>query len=191
MTRAKPDISPNEDIVISFLENRGFSLNHIKNIIGKKKQVKEYTSDELCEALLLRSLSAKAYTRLRDMTYMPLPHHDTLSKKIRHFRCEPGLQTDLFYFLKLKLATMENWQRQSVLLFDEMQISEGLDYCRRLDQSFRASKKVQVVLLKGIIASWKHICYYDFGTMMTKNLLLSIISKCEQNNSVVRAIAVY
>jgi len=85
---------------------------------------------------------------LRRNSILPLPHRTTLAKKVKHFKCAPGLQDEFFNLIKLKLSVANEWEKQCVLLFDEMQISQTYEYCKRLKQMFDAHKKVQVVLLR-------------------------------------------
>ena len=79
---------------------------------------------------------------------LPLPHKSTLSKKIKHFHCAPGMQSEFFNLLKLKLSVEDYWESQSIIMFDEMQMCQIYEYCPRLKQMFPAHKKVQVVLLR-------------------------------------------
>ena len=50
------------------------------------------------------------------------------------------------------------------------------------------AKKVQAVILWGLTSKWKQLIFYDFDVKMTKNLLLTIISKCEDYGIKVHAI---
>ena len=137
-----------KDVVSKFLKERGCSENFIKKLTVPVKKVKKYTKDEICEAILLRSLSSKAYEMLRKNSILPLPHKSTLSKKIKHFHCVPGMQSEFFNLLKLKLSVEDYWESQSIIMFDEMQMCQIYEYCPRLKQMFPAHKKVQVVLLR-------------------------------------------
>lgn len=116
--------------------------------MSKNKKIRHYNNDEICEAILLLALSAKAYEMLRRISILPLPHRVTLARKVKHFDCAPGLQPEFFNFIKLKLSISEDWERQCILMFDEMHISESYEYCKRLKTMYGANKKVQVVLLR-------------------------------------------
>ena len=91
-----------------------------------KKKVRRYSKEEICEAIMLRSISRKAYElmRVNSMTLKPLPSRWTLSNRISHFCCAPGIQSELLNLLKLKLSTDDFWGKQSVLMFDEVQLKE-------------------------------------------------------------------
>jgi hypothetical protein len=114
----------------------------------KTRKTQAFTKDEICEAILLHAVSSNAYEMLRRNSILPLPSKSTLSRKVKHFRCAPGLQQEFFNFIRLKLSLANKWERQCVVLFDEMHISQTYEYCDRLKQSFAAHKKVLVVLLR-------------------------------------------
>ena len=65
-----------------------------------------------------------------------------------NFHCAPGMQSEFFNLLKLKLSVEDYWESQSIIMFDEMQMCQIYEYCPRLKQMFPAHKKVQVVLLR-------------------------------------------
>ena len=132
-----------------FLEKQGLSKNQVNNILGSSTKT-FYTKDDLCTALVLHSISPKAYKILRknSMTLSPLPHPSTLRRRIKNFVCGPGLQSELFRMLELKLSTEEDACRQAVIVFDEMAVRECFEYSKRLKQTFGNHKKVQVVMIR-------------------------------------------
>ena len=119
---------------------------------------------------------------------MALPQRTTLSRRVSHFRCEPGLQMEFFKLLKLDLSVRDERTCESVLMFDEMHTSQSIEYCPTFKRLLPAYKKVQVALIRGLIHPWKQIIYYDFDTTMNKSLLDSIINLCELSNAKVRGI---
>ncbi len=133
---------------IKFLKEKGYGENLVKKLTSNNKKIRRYSNDDICEAILLHAVSAKAYEMLRRNSILPLPHKETLSRKVKHFRCAPGLQLEFFNFIKLKMSVADMWERQCVLMFDEMHISQSYEYCGRLKQMFGAHKKVQVVLIR-------------------------------------------
>jgi hypothetical protein len=115
----------------------------------RNKKVKCFSKEEeICEAILLRALSSKAYEMLRKNSVLPLPPRITLSRKVKNCQCGPGFQKEFFNLLKLKLSIASEREKQCILMFDEMEISQSYEYCVRLKQMFNAHKKVQVVLLR-------------------------------------------
>ena len=174
-------------IVTSFLERKGLSANCIKKIIGSnRKKVRQYSKDEICKAILMHSVSPKLYEMMRKnetMTLFPLPDPSTLRKCIASFVCAPGIQDELFKLLGLKLSNEPELYKQSVLVFDEMSVLECFEYSRRLRRMFGSHKKVQVVMLRGLIYPWKQVVFFDFDCDMNKQLLMKLIKKGEGNSS--------
>jgi Transposase protein len=137
-----------EDVVVRFLRQQGHSEKLVGNLLRKNKKTQKFTKDDICEAILLHAVSSKAYEMLRKNSILPLPSKSTLSRRVKHFQCAPGLQQEFFNFIRLKLSVADKLEKQCVILFDEMQISQTYEYCDRLKQSFPAHKKVQMVLLR-------------------------------------------
>ena len=114
----------------------------IKKVINPSKRGYSFTNSEICDAILLRSISSKAYEMLRKNSILALPQRTTLSRRVSHFRCEPGLQMEFFKLLKLDLSVREERACESVLMFDEMQISQSIEYCTTFKRLLPAYKKV-------------------------------------------------
>ena len=148
------------------------------------KKYTRYTSEQISEAFMIRSISLKAYEVLRssDLTVYPLPSLSTLRRRISHFLCPPGIQQSLFSLLQVKLKNEELSFKEGVLMFDEMQLQEACEYSERLKKLFIQHKKVQVVQFRGISHLWKQIIYYDFDKNMDMELLRSLIVQCKNAN---------
>ena len=131
---------------------RGFSKEAIEQIkaMESKKSHKSYTTDQICNSLLIHSNSPQVYEILRNnnLMYHPLPHSRTLRRRITHFKCFPGIQRVFFYYLKLKFSVCDVWTKRSVIMFDEMDLCQKFEYSSRMRKVFKKHKKVQVVLLR-------------------------------------------
>ena len=64
-----------------------------------------------------------------------------------------------------------------VLNFDEMHIVSKLRYDSKLDEVLGPFKKVQVILIRGLVSPWKQPVYFNFDKQMNLDLLLFIIKK--------------
>ena len=117
-------------------------------VVTSKKKV--YSQKTIYNALMIHSVSPKVYKMIREnkLTYDALPSRCTLSRRISHIKCFPGVQSEFLHFVKLNLSTADFWQRQSVLMFDEIDLCEKFDYCKRLKKVFGKYKKAQVVMLR-------------------------------------------
>ena len=117
-------IQSTESIVQEFLEEKGFNSNIISKILNSTPRKKAYPKSDICEAILIRSISTKAYETIRsnNLTIRPLPTVRTLQKTLSKFQCPPGFQLELFNLIKLKLSTEDFAGRQSVIMFDEINL---------------------------------------------------------------------
>ena len=178
-----------EIIAAKVLKFKGYSKVIIDNILKRVKKVDIYSSENISEAVMLRSISKKAYETLRvnQMTLVPLPHLATLSRRLSHFSCAPGIQTELFNLIRYRLSIEDKIGKDCAIMFDEMQLQESYDYNARLKMFFEHPKKVQVVLLRGIFRPWQQIIYYDFDRGMNLDLLNNLIMMTENCNANVRA----
>lgn len=66
-------------------------------------------------------------------------------------------------------------ERLAVLSFDEMALTAQYSYSASSDRVYFPSKNVQVAMVRGLTAKWKHPVYYNFDFDMTKECLLTII----------------
>ena len=148
------DISPKKDTTDStvqkFLKGKGFNPTIVNKIMNSSPRKKSYSNSDICEAILIRSISTKAYQTIRanNLTVKPLPHLSTLQRKIKKFQCPPGFQLELFHLIKLKLSEEDFAGRQSVIMFDEISLKEKVEYCPRLKKMFSHHDKAQVVMLR-------------------------------------------
>ena len=88
--------------------------------------MQKYLKEEICEALLLCALSAKAYNdqRKRNFTFTLQEH--------AHEQNQVFLLCPWNCLIKLKLSTAELWERQCISMLDEMHVSQSYECCERL-----------------------------------------------------------
>jgi hypothetical protein len=110
------------------------------------------------------------------------PGLSTLRKWIHRFQCEPGIQTQILRLMQeqMRSSSMQGYNAAS-LAFDEMEIKKVIQYDAKQDQIVGPFKKLQLVVLRGIVSNWKQQIYYDFDQPMTKDLLQSIIISAEEH----------
>ena len=58
-------------------------------------------------------------------------------------------------------------------------VSKVWSYDKGTDTLYKPKSKVQCVMIRGLMTSWKQIIYYNFDTNMTKDLLFELITKVE------------
>ena len=112
--------------------SKGFNASFINEVKEMEKRNKRKLSQkEISNALIINSVSPKVYEILRknQLMYHSLPHKSTLGRRIQHFECKPGIQSEFFKFISVKLMASEYWERQCVMMFDEMDLHEKFEYC--------------------------------------------------------------
>lgn len=62
-----------------------------------------------------------------------LPSKTTIARWLQEIDLKPGFCQDICVAMKTKVDCMSEWERKSVLLFDEMQIKTSLEYDSRRD----------------------------------------------------------
>lgn len=67
------------------------------------------------------------YNLLRE-NHFPLPSQRTLARRLENFKFDCGILEEVFEFLEHKVKNMTVMERQCSLVFDEMSISEGIQY---------------------------------------------------------------
>lgn len=154
-----------------------FTEGQIRCLLGGKKRVK-WSSEDIANALTLRSLSKKAYEYLRKRN-IPLPCRSTLQKWIRQFKCRPGILGEVLCLLKARASNYKDSEKIAVLSFDEMNIDGRISYDSSDDRILGPHSNVQVAMVRGLFAKWKQPIYYDFDVTMTSELLQNIISQLE------------
>ena len=87
-----------------------------------------------------------------------------------------------------KLSGCELQDRNTMLCFDEVDIKNKYEYDSRSKTVYGNSKKMQVVMARGLVGKWKQIIYFDFSTQMSKELIERIIIACEKKGLRIRGL---
>ena len=124
--------------------------------------------------------SSRAYKYLRNSNLLLLPSKPTLQNWISGFVCKPGVSDIYLNLVGKTLQGSETFARIAVISFDEMDILESIQYHTRNKCVYGPAKKVQMVMVRGLISKWKQVIYINFNQNMTKELFLQIVSKCEK-----------
>jgi Transposase protein len=158
-----------------------FSSAQIAVIKNQLKRPRRWTKDDIVNGLMLRSFSRKSYEFLREKKLLPLPAQSTLQNWVRNFTCQPGLLHDIRKILQEYIESEDSpLSPLAVISFDEMEISQCLEYDQQSDRVFGPFKKLQLVIVRGLCSKWKQPIYFDFDTAMKKDLLLFIIRSVEE-----------
>lgn len=156
-----------------------------------------YTEDEIKKGSLLMFSSFKTYKLLRKFEPRRYPCPSTVRNHLQGFRCYYGLNDEMFFLLRQKLATLPKADRNLMIVFDEMDIQWKENYSAHFKERVPAAKKVMVVMVRGLRTGFKEIIYYNFDTVMKKEtgksamdrqLLDQLIDSVERAGGFVRGI---
>ena len=160
------------------------SMRDIEDMCNAKS--KTFTADQVCQGLILKSISHKAFEYVRQSKLVNLPSLRTQGRWLSDFKIEPGLNNHFLDIVKKSLNGKKANQKQTILSFDEVDLKDVYEYDSRLKQVYGDAKKMQCVMARGLFDDWKQIIFFDFKTNMTLELLNKIIIACEEHGLPVR-----
>lgn len=129
--------------------------------------------------------SPKAYNYLRKKFL--LPHPGTISKWVNSIKCEPGLLSEVFDFLKLQVKT-NSWLQNCVLCFDSMSIRQQVvwdpaqskysgyvNYAGMVEENNDVATEVLVVMLVALQKNFKCPLAYFFVNKISGYVQATVI----------------
>ena len=90
--------------------------------------------------------------------------------------------------MKQRFQNAEEKEKQAVLAFDEMSIKKVIEYSDASKVVYGPCSKATVVLVRGLLSSWKQVVFFQFDCPMTRNLLFFIINQVESIGVKIRAV---
>jgi hypothetical protein len=159
----------------------------IRLLLNPSKRKIHWNADDIASAISLRSVSSKAYRYLRNHNF-PLPGLSTLRDWARCFNVDPGPLVDVMRMLKIKAKGMSEWDRLTVLSFDEIYISNKVSIDQANQQVVGPHRACQVIMARGLVGKWKQPVYYDYDRNMTKEIMFDIISRLYHSSLIVIAV---
>lgn len=148
-----------------------------------KRWAKEWTTDELNEALIIRCKSKSTYLLLRKNRLMALPGLATLNRHIQKIRVTEGLMHSSLAALRKQIEVEgqgRDMYRAGVLSFDEIKTGEQISYDAREDQVVPSTKNAQICMLRGLFHPWKQPIYVGLDQPMTKSLFEEVVAAAEE-----------
>jgi len=91
-----------------------------------------------------------------------------------------GTLGDVLKIMKLNGDTLKDYEKLTVLMFDEVKISSTVEYDVLHDEFIGPHNQMQVVMARGISSQWKQPIFVDFDKKMTKDILFDIIEKLDE-----------
>jgi hypothetical protein len=104
-----------------------FKEDQIEHLMGNKSF--PWCNETLNTGLQVRvAVGKNGYEYLRKVLGYPLPSYRLLCSKVEVLHMAPGIQDQLFELIELKTKDMVERNRQCVLLLDEVQLQEKVEY---------------------------------------------------------------
>ena len=172
-----------KDSNISFM----FNADQLEKLGRKTTRGCKWSDDSIKKGLKLRFACGTTGYELLLSEKMPLPSIRTLNRHMEHITLEPGIQKEVFDFLKLKVSNLNIKEKECCLTLDEMAIQPGVQFDRsssRLcgevtlpDHSGNATHAL-VFMLSGVSTRWKQTVAYHFtGDSVRGEAMMPIINE--------------
>lgn len=101
----------------------------------------------------------------------------TLRIWAQKFDMRQGVLNDVLAIMKNKAEKMSEFERLTVIIFDELYISNQISINRKEEEVVGPHKTTQVMMARGLFSKWKQPVYYKFDTPVTKEVLNDVITK--------------
>lgn len=121
----------------------------------------------------------------------PLPSARTLQRRLQNISFEPGVLTNVFDMLEVKVKEMNDNEKNCCLTLDELSLSPGVEYDASsgkllgnvtLPQHTGRANHALVFMLGGISTRWKQTVAFHYTNLQTdgtvfRNIVLDIIHR--------------
>ena len=77
-----------------------------------------------------------------------------------------GVLEDVLNIMKLNGDGLQDYEKLTVLMFDEVKISTTMEYDVLRDEVVGPHSQMQVVMARGVASPWKQPIYIDFDKKM-------------------------
>lgn len=181
-------------------ENLRLQLDKAKNVVQKflnndqitllnEGRVSPWLNESIIKGLKFRfALSVHGYEYLRESGY-PLPAYSTLMRRIQNLTLTFGIFDDVLTILKFKVEFMDITDTFCIISYDEMIISEQIDFDKNTGMFFGnvtlgnenlLGQKIFVVVARGVKTKWKQIiaCHVTRKETIDAQLLQTFLKEC-------------
>lgn len=170
-----------------------FNKDQISKLLSNKKW-EWWTAETYNKSFrILFACGKTGYNFLVDELQWPLPSARSISRYLQTFKLTEGISEDIFRFLEMMMDSLNEKERESGILSDEMAITPGRRYDNSTQSFIGADhlKKALVFMQRGISTKWKFASSYKFTTgssnaFMMKEHLFELIIKSEKAKMKVR-----
>lgn len=172
-----------------------FSKDQMRALAKKKNNGCPWSAETIKKALRLHFACGSTGYNLLISQGHPLPAERTLRERTQGVKFEPGVLHEVFEMMECKVAAFKEHERKCVLMIDEMQLHDKLEYdpssqsvCGFTTLGERADEPVLAThclafMLGGVCTRWKQIVAYHFTGSSFKGtdcaaVVREIILKC-------------
>ena len=111
-----------------------YNGDQIKFLKSGRKKVSRWSDKTVIKAIKLKFMTrTKGYNYIRK-TGGPCSCVRTLQRCLQNINCQPCVLDDVFNLLKLKVDVMDERDKQIVLIYDEMTISQTIEHSKSSDE---------------------------------------------------------
>lgn len=86
----------------------------------------------------------------------------SLQRWAKSINMRNGVLEDVLNIMKLNGDGLQEYQKLTVLMFDEVKISTTMEYDVLRDEVVGPHSQMQVVMARGVASPWKQPIYIDF-----------------------------
>jgi len=104
----------------------------------------------------------------------------TLQRWAKSIEMRNGILYDVLNLMKLNGEVLNNSEKLTVLIFDEVKVSSVMEYDVLHDEVIGPHNQMQVIMARGLASPWKQPVYVDFDKKITKVILFDIIERLDK-----------
>lgn len=162
----------------------------------KSTKFMKWSNETVVKSLKLKfACGTSGYEELLNQK-LPYPSVRTLRRRLQNLKFDSGILHEVFKFLRYKMESFNENEKDCILVLDEMAISPGNTYDTSLNKYFGqvtlpdhsgTATHVLVFMLAGINTRWKQVvAYYFTGNSVNgsifKDIMLMIIEEAKSIN---------
>lgn len=167
--------------------------DQIQLLTTEMSKVRKWSNESIIEGLRTKFLCGlTAYEEERKKRF--LPSGRTLREKLQGIRFEPGILIEVFDMLENKIKEMQQHDLDCAIVFDEMSIQPGSNYCSNLKKFVGQvtlpghtgiANHVMVFMIVSLHARWKQVVGYYFtndtiNSGCLKTIIFDLIQRAER-----------
>ncbi len=157
------------------------------------KFIRQHSKKDVTKALVLRTMSNKAYGFIWCNHLMAMPNQPTLLRWLRILRQDIVsamliVVHILFIFSACRVSSEIAWnhlreasqstsphEKLVTISFDQVELRKKYEYHSTTKRVYGPCKKLQVAIIPAVTLPWKQLVFFDFDVAMPRELFSSIV----------------